>query len=100
MGATLVQQVINPPKRTPFIGVLDRVLRHGRHIGAIAPARLTKTELFEQAIAATGLDDFGDPWFERPMDVLLEAVRGEARLNDAGTFAAEKQFHQIGRAHV
>ncbi|WP_083495335.1 sulfotransferase family protein [Tsuneonella troitsensis] len=97
MGATLVQQVINPPKRTPFIGVLDRVLRHGRHIGAIAPARLTKTELLEQAVAATGLDDFGDPWFERPMDVLLDAVRGEARLNDAGTFAAEKQFHHVLR---
>lgn len=97
MGATLVQQVINPPKRTPFIGMLDRVLRHGRHIGAIAPARLTKTELFEQAVAATGLDDFGDAWFERPMDVLLDAVRGEARLNDAGTFAAEKQFHHVLR---
>ncbi len=53
--------------------------------------------MFDQARKATGLDDFGDPWFERPMDVLLDAVRGEARLNDSGTLAAEKQFHHVLR---
>lgn len=58
---------------------------------------MTKAELFDQARKVTGLDDFGDPWFERPMDVLLDAVRGEARLNDAGTLAAEKQFHHVLR---
>ncbi len=31
------------------------------------------------------------------MEVLLQAVRGEARLNDAGTLAAEKQFHHVLR---
>ena len=46
---------------------------------------------------ATGLDDFGDRWFEQPMEVLLDAVRDEARLNAAGEFAAEKQFHHILR---
>ena len=45
----------------------------------------------------TGLDDFGDRWFEKPMEVLLDAVRDEARLNAAGEFAAEKQFHHILR---
>jgi hypothetical protein len=58
---------------------------------------LTKAELLEQAGSATGLEDFGDRWFERPMEVLLEAVSGEARLNDAGTLAAEKQFHHVLR---
>ena len=72
-------------------------MRFGRRIGALAPATLTKTELLDQACDATGMDDFGDPWFETPMEVLLAAVRGEARLNDAGTFAAEKQFHHVLR---
>ncbi|MCT2558922.1 sulfotransferase [Tsuneonella sp. YG55] len=72
-------------------------MRFGRRIGAIAPAKLSKAALLAQAREATGLEDFGDPWFERPMDVLLEAVRGEARLNDAGTLAAEKQFHHVLR---
>ena len=72
-------------------------MRLGRRVGAIAPPKLTKVELLDQAREATGLEDFGDPWFERPMEVLLEAVRGEARLNDAGTLAAEKQFHHVLR---
>jgi hypothetical protein len=93
----LTYETILPPKRTPFIGVLDRALRAGRKIGAIAPARLTEAELLGRAAAATGLEDFGDRWFEGPMAVLLDAVRGEARLNDAGTFAAEKQFHHVLR---
>lgn len=95
--AILAQERILPPKRTPFIGALDRALRIGRRIGAVAPARLTMPALLDQARAATGLDDFGDPWFEGPMGVLLESVRAEARLNDAGTFAAEKQFHHVLR---
>ncbi|AKM06363.1 Sulfotransferase [Pelagerythrobacter marensis] len=46
---------------------------------------------------ATGLDDFGDRWFERPMDVLLDAIAGEARLNAAGDFSAMQQFHHVLR---
>ena len=51
----------------------------------------------EQAVHATGLEDFGDPWFERPFEVLLESVRREARLNAAGDISAEKQFHHVLR---
>ncbi len=32
----------------------------------------------------TGLEDFGDPSFREPMRRLIEALNGEARLNDAG----------------
>ncbi|WP_232308139.1 sulfotransferase family protein [Tsuneonella dongtanensis] len=58
---------------------------------------MTKGALLDHARAATGLEDFGDTWFEEPMDVLLESVRKEARLNHAGTLAAEKQFHHVLR---
>ena len=76
---------------------MDFGIRAGRRLGAVAPARLEKAHLLEQAAEATGLDDFGDRWFERPMDVLLDAVAGEARLNAAGDFSAMQQFHHVLR---
>lgn len=97
MGAILSRDSIEPPRRTPFIDVLDGVVRLGRKLGAMAPARLGKAELLDHAVAEAGLDDFGDRWFEGPMDVLLDSVQTEARLNDAGKLAAEKQFHHVLR---
>jgi hypothetical protein len=47
-----------------------------------------------RASEATGLDDFGDEWFTRPFDRLLEAIHGEARLNAAGEWAAAAQFEK------
>ena len=76
---------------------MDFGIRAGRRLGAVGPARLEKAHLLEQAAEATGLDDFGDRWFERPMEVLLDAVAGEARLNAAGDFSAMQQFHHVLR---
>ncbi|MEC9067419.1 MAG: sulfotransferase [Pseudomonadota bacterium] len=76
---------------------MDFGIRAGRRLGAVAPARLEKAHLLEKAAEATGLDDFGDRWFERPMEVLLDAVAGEARLNAAGDFSAMQQFHHVLR---
>src|SRR5690606_8117321 len=39
--------------------------------------------------------DFGDRWFERPLDVLLEAIRAEARLNPSGEWSARAQFEKV-----
>lgn len=63
----------------------------------VDPACLTRDRLLAAAVEATGLDDFGDRWFERPMEVLLDAVKAEARLNAAGDFSAMKQFHHVLR---
>ena len=85
-----------PPRRTPFIDIADTVIRAGRRLGSIAPARLEADHLKAQAVeAAGGLDDFGDPWFEKPFAVLLDALRDEARLNAAGDFSAMLQFRQV-----
>ena len=89
--------IIKPPRRTPFIDLTDGAIRLGRKLGAVAPARLNKQSLLESAASATGLEDFGDDWFEGPLDVLLEAIESEAQLNAAGDFAAEKQFHHVLR---
>ncbi|MEC9110343.1 MAG: sulfotransferase, partial [Pseudomonadota bacterium] len=90
-------QPIQPPRRTRFIDVADRVIRGGRRLGVVGPAQLDKHFLMDQAAAATGLDDFGDRWFERPFDALLDSVKHEARLNAAGDFSAMKQFHHVLR---
>ena len=84
-----------PPRRSPFIDIADKVVRAGRAIGQIRPARLEKHYLLDQARAQTGLDDFGDPWFHEPFEVLLDAVREEARLNAAGDFSAMLYFNQV-----
>jgi len=93
----LNDQPIQPPRRTRFIDVADRVIRGGRRLGVVGPAQLDKHFLMDQAAAVTGLDDFGDRWFERPFDALLDSVKHEARLNAAGDFSAMKQFHHVLR---
>jgi len=56
---------------------------------------LEKAALMEQARQYTGLDDFGERWFETPLEVLLEAIRRQARLNPAGEWSAMKQFVKV-----
>ncbi|NVD44988.1 sulfotransferase [Altererythrobacter sp. HHU K3-1] len=64
-------------------------------MGWVKPARLEKQALLDDAAEATGLEDFGSDWFERPFDVLLESIRAEAKLNPAGDFSAMQQFHKV-----
>ncbi|MEP3144138.1 sulfotransferase family protein [Qipengyuania citrea] len=90
-------QPILPPRRTRFIDIADGVIRGGRKLGLMDPARLEKDFLMEEAVQATGLDDFGDRWFERPLEVLLDSVKREAQLNAAGEFSAMKMFHHVLR---
>lgn len=90
-------QPIQPPRRTRFIDIADGVIRGGRKLGVFGPARLEKDFLMEEAVQATGLDDFGDRWFERPLEVLLDSVKREAQLNAAGEFSAMKMFHHVLR---
>ena len=66
-----------------------------RRTGVARAPVLEKAALMEQARAVAGSDDFGDPWFERPLDVLLDAVCGQARLNAAGEWSAMKQFEKV-----
>lgn len=85
------------PRRTPFIDIAQTAIGFGQKLGLVAPSRLEKTALMEHAASETGLDDFGDPWFEQPFSVLLDSIRDEARLNTAGEFAARLQFGKVLR---
>lgn len=88
---------MEPPWRTPFVDLLGAALRAGRKLGVVEPPAVEKATLLARAVADTGLDDFGDPWFERPFDVLLESIRAEARLNTVGEWAASQQFRHVLR---
>lgn len=84
-----------PPRRTRFIDMMNLGMALGRKTGLADKPVLEKEALLDKARAFTGLDDFGDRWFERPLDVLLEAIRSEARLNEAGEWTAMKQIVKI-----
>lgn len=89
------QDASRPPRRTRFIDTLNAGIGLARRTGIADPPVLEKAALMERASARTGLDDFGDPWFERPLDVLLGAVRDQARLNPAGEWSALQQFDKV-----
>jgi len=40
--------------------------------------------LAEEALARVGSDDFGEPSWQEGLDILLDSLRVEARLNDLG----------------
>ena len=91
----LTERAIIPPRRTRFIGALNFGMTLARRTGLAATPVLDKRALLDEARAFTGLEDFGDPWFERPLTVLLEAIKSEARLNAAGEWTAQKQIVKI-----
>jgi hypothetical protein len=54
-------------------------------MAAMAPGlRLEPELLMQEAVAATGLSDFGDEYFREPLSVLCNAFRTEAGLSGAG----------------
>ncbi len=90
-------QPLVPPRRSRFIDIVDAGIRAGRRFGMVDPARWDRAALMEEVAREYGLDDYGDEWFTRPLDLLLDSARVEARLNAAGDFSAMKQVHHLLR---
>lgn len=86
-----------PLPRTRFIGALNHAVAGARRLGLLEPVSLEADELLAHARRETGLEDFGDTWFEQPMAVLLRSAREEARLNPAGEVAAAATLHHLLR---
>jgi hypothetical protein len=84
-----------PPRRTPFIDIGNAAIGLARRAGAAQRPVLERERLLERARAETGLANFGDAWFERPLTVLLEALNSEARLNPMGEWAAQAQIVKV-----
>ena len=53
--------------------------------------RFDTEELVEAAMAATGLDDLGEPTWREGLDLLLDDLAGSARLNDLGRTIVETE---------
>jgi hypothetical protein len=56
-----------------------------------SPPALTVDALGQEAVEQAGLEDFGDPWFQDPLRILLESLVEEAELNPVGQIVA--RFH-------
>ena len=55
-------------------------------------SRFDRTRLVEEAIARVGADDFGEPSWGEGLDILLDALCEEARLNDLGVEIASVEI--------
>jgi hypothetical protein len=65
-------------------------------MAAMAPDMpLEPGPLLGAAVAAAGLDDFGDDRFREPLDVLTRAFRTEGGVSPAGTVALHTQLVQL-----
>jgi len=62
----------------------------GRSMVSLAPDALTQA-----AAETTGLDDFGDPWWEEPFRRLCESLETEARLHLPGRIRARGELQLI-----
>ena len=89
--------MLTPPRRSAFIDVVDAAVRAGRMLGLVGEACWSRDALMEEVARQYGLDDYGDDWFIRPLDVMLDSAKAEARLNAAGDFSAMKQVHHLLR---
>jgi hypothetical protein len=59
-------------------------------------------DVLDEAVSVSGLDDFGDDSFREGLEILVESLRSEARLNAIGEFAMRRQVvgHLIQRLKV
>lgn len=73
---------------SPFIKVANVAAAGLQRLGLLK-AGLDEETLIEEACRRTGLYDFGDYFFRKPLQVLLEAYATEARLTWIGRVAAK-----------
>jgi hypothetical protein len=83
---------LTPPPRPWLIDSANRGLPRLWARRWLPPPDLEEATLDAQAIRATGLADFGDPWFRGPLRVLLAALKEEAQLNPMGRMLAHGQL--------
>ncbi|MCT2398618.1 sulfotransferase family protein [Novosphingobium mangrovi (ex Huang et al. 2023)] len=86
--------------RSRLVGAANSVLAGLNRLSVLRETPLDVDALADIACRQTGLDDFGDPWFLRPMEVLTQAIKEEASLNEIGHFAATGQFLKVLRERL
>lgn len=91
------QEVFTPSPRPAWMKTLNE-LGEGLDMAGIVP--LTPESLMQQAVANTGLSDFGaDNWFE-PFTILMRSIDSEAHLHLAGRILTRGEFLQYLEARL
>ena len=83
-----------PPERAPWV---ERLIAVGRGLGDDGRSMLSldPEQLKASARAVTGLDDFGDDWFEEPLQRLTAALDAEANLHLPGRLRARAELQLL-----
>jgi len=84
-------------RRSPLVGAANAVIPALWACGVLRKPVFDVDALRARAQAITGLSDFGDRWFERPLTVLAGALQDEAGLNALGRLAAYGQLIKLLR---
>jgi len=91
----LDKTIEKPPRRTRFVDAIQGGTRLAMKAGLVDPATFDRQAMMDHAAEQAGSDDFGDPWFEKPLSVLLESLEQEAQLHEAGAWFAVKQCEKV-----
>ncbi|MFB0612616.1 sulfotransferase family protein [Aurantiacibacter poecillastricola] len=84
-----------PPQRTRLVDAVESLTRLAMRAGIMEPATFDKQAIMDAAAQRAGCEDFGDPWFEKPFEILLRSLEDEARLHEAGAWVAMKQCEKV-----
>lgn len=91
----LDKTIAEPPQPTRFVDIVQGITHLAVRSGLVQPATFDKQTIMDRAAQTAGSEDFGDPWFVRPLGVLLRALENEARLHEAGALVAMKQCEKV-----
>lgn len=80
--------------------IANQSLKLLRAASPAASGRLSEEWLIPRAIRQAGSSDFGDPWFRRPLAVLLRSLAEEAGLNPLGSFVARTYVLKLLRERL
>ncbi len=94
VAGTVLRVPWAPPPRSPWA---DKMVALGRGLGddGRSMISLRPDDLRAAAVATTGLDDFGDTWWEEPFARLCASLDGEARLHLPGRLRTRGEIQLI-----
>ena len=86
---------VSLPYRSRLVEAANRALPVLYATKALPRPELDAEAIFDGLARQTGLSDFGDAWFRKPLEVLVKALREEASLNRLGLFCAVGQIRKV-----
>ncbi len=82
------------PERSPWVAHFN-AMGTGQRDGGESLLPLDADKLMADARRATGLNSYGDDWFQEPLRVLVKSFNEEAELNTVGRFVARSELSRL-----